>query len=100
MKEFSNNLTPAQLERLVLLAEECGEVVQIIGKIIRHGYESHNPCDDNKTINRELLNKEISHIYVALRLMDEEGDTDDDRISWHKKAKRASIQKYLHHNTI
>ena len=32
-----NGLTPAEAERLALLMEECGEVVQIIGKVLRHG---------------------------------------------------------------
>src|SRR5579872_899269 len=36
-------LTPAQIERLALLAEECGEVMQAVSKILRHGYESRNP---------------------------------------------------------
>jgi hypothetical protein len=37
-----NQLTDAEAERLALLAEECGEVVQVIGKILRHGYESYD----------------------------------------------------------
>ncbi len=30
-----NELTPAEAERLAYLAEECGEAIQIIGKILR-----------------------------------------------------------------
>lgn len=37
---FSNNLTDVEIERLGLLAEECGEVLQLVGKILQHGYES------------------------------------------------------------
>ena len=33
-----NQLTPAETERLAILAEECGEVIQAVGKILRHGY--------------------------------------------------------------
>lgn len=33
-----NGLSPAEVERLALLAEECGEVIQTVGKILRHGY--------------------------------------------------------------
>lgn len=43
-----NKLTPAETERLSMLAEECAEVIQVVGKILRHGYESSNP-----TIPRE-----------------------------------------------
>lgn len=49
------DLTNAELERLAILMEECAEVQHIIGKIIRHGYESFNPFDDNKTPNRKLF---------------------------------------------
>jgi len=38
-----NGLSPAEAERLALLAEECGEVVQAVCKVLRHGYESTNP---------------------------------------------------------
>ena len=36
-----NNLSNEQLEALAILAEECGEVIQVIGKIIRHGLDSN-----------------------------------------------------------
>lgn len=46
-----NRLTPAEAERLALLAEECGEAIQAIGKILRHGYESNHPefTETNRT---------------------------------------------------
>lgn len=45
MPEHFNGLTPAEAERLAMLSEECGEVIQIIGKILRHGYDSYHPDD-------------------------------------------------------
>ena len=36
--EHFNGLTPAEAKRLALLAEECGEVLQAIGKVLRHGF--------------------------------------------------------------
>jgi len=54
-----NELSPGQAERLAILLEECGEVVQICGKILRHGYESYHPKDYFETSNRELLRDEI-----------------------------------------
>ena len=41
--EHFNRLSPAEDERLTVLAEECSEVIQAICKIQRHGYESFNP---------------------------------------------------------
>lgn len=35
MENF-NGMTPAETERLAILVEECGEVVQIGMKILRH----------------------------------------------------------------
>jgi hypothetical protein len=43
VSQHFNGLTPAEAERLALLAEECGEVIQAIGKVLRHGYESRHP---------------------------------------------------------
>jgi hypothetical protein len=96
MAEFSNELTPAQLERLAILSEEMGEAQQIIGKIIRHGYESGDPTKDYVS-NRLLLEKELGHVYLALWLMAEANDlTHRELIYWQEK-KRESIQRWLHH---
>jgi hypothetical protein len=62
MPEYFNKLNPAEAERLSLLLEECGEVLQIIGKIQRHGYGSSN---------RSLLEKELGHIMHAIWRMSE-----------------------------
>lgn len=35
-----NQLKPSEAERLACLIEECGEVIQAAGKILRHGYKS------------------------------------------------------------
>ena len=37
MTEHFNGLTPAEDERLAMLAEECAEVIKIVSKIQRHG---------------------------------------------------------------
>ena len=55
------NLTPAEAGRLAMLAEECAEVIQIVGKILRHGYDSYHPADP-ETTNRDLLAKELTDI--------------------------------------
>lgn len=59
--EHFNGLTPAQAERLAMLAEECGEVIQVIGKILRHGYDSYHP-DRPHITNRELLQRELTDL--------------------------------------
>lgn len=61
--EHFNRLTPAEAERLALLAEECGEVIQAIGKVLRHGFESTHP--DGGPTNRESLERECGDVYHA-----------------------------------
>ena len=57
MSDHFNGLTPAEAERLAMLAEECGEVIQMVGKILRHGYDSYHPADPNTT-NKQLLGRD------------------------------------------
>jgi NTP pyrophosphatase (non-canonical NTP hydrolase) len=94
---FSNQLTPAEAERLALLLEEMGEVQQIIGKILRHGYESFHP-DSPQITNRELLEKEMGDLTFAVRLMIFEKDVSRNNIDVHAEVKRQKIGKWLHHN--
>lgn len=92
--------TESELERLALLAEECAEVQQMIMKIIRHGYGSHNPFDEEETPNRELLNKEIGDLLFAFELMVECHDVNQAQVYRCLHEKREKIQKYLHFNTV
>lgn len=67
------NLTNAELERLAMLSEEAGEITQIIGKILRHGYESFHPARPQET-NRALLTREVCDLRAIYSLMVHEGD--------------------------
>lgn len=64
MTEHFNRLTPAQAERLAILSEECAEVIQIIGKILRHGMDSYHPVTG--VINRDALMREITDVKAAM----------------------------------
>lgn len=95
MSDHFNDLDPGEAERLAILLEEMAEVSHIIGKILRHGYESCHPKDP-KTTNRMRLEDELGHVLFAIRMLSE---TD---IVWEmversclEKAK--SIASYLHH---
>lgn len=94
MKHF-NKLTPAETERLSILSEECAEVIQIIGKIMRHGYESSHP--NGGPCNRELLEVEFGHVLCAKRMMVISSDLNDDSINNSLDEKREKIKPYLHH---
>lgn len=92
-----NQLTASELERLSILAEECAEVIQIVNKIIRHGYESCNPFDTEKTTNRRLLEKELGDMSYAEGALIQHDDVDAIRINNRRMQKEQDIRKYLHH---
>jgi hypothetical protein len=95
-----NELTPAELERLALAAEEMGEAIQIIGKIMRHGYQCYNPDDAHQVPNRLLLEKEIGHVTFAIMLMENAGDLNRVSVGNHLLRKKLTITKWLHHNKV
>lgn len=95
MSEFTNGLTPAQAERLALLLEEMGEAQQVIGKILRHGYESTHP--DGGPTNRSLLETEIGHVEHAIFRMHEAEDIDPLAVLDSVDEKAKKIGRYLHH---
>lgn len=86
---FSNNLTPAEAERLALFIEECGEAIQAAGKILRHGYDSWE--------NRKDLEKEVADIFYAVRLMTSSKDLSEITILVKELEKSKKVVEYLHH---
>lgn len=69
MPAHYNELTPAQAERLAILAEEMGEAIQVIGKVLRHGYESFNPDSLDPRTNRQLLLHELTDVEAAITMI-------------------------------
>ena len=97
MENF-NKLTPAETERLAKLSEECGEVVQIIGKILRHGYESSSPFDSSCTTNRELLMNELADIMRITSLMMAINDLDP--AYFEERMAKPMSMAYFHHQEV
>lgn len=90
-------VTKTELERLACLAEEAGEIAQVVGKIIRHGYESYNPNDPKQTSNRILLETEIGDLIAIMDMMCDAKDLDFDNIEENINSKLKRVKKYLHH---
>ena len=95
MGKHFNDLTPAEDERLAYLMEECGEAIQIIGKIMRHGYESYNPHKPELGSNRSLLQNELGDVLRAIRMLADAGDLD--RRALDQLEMRDPPQQYMHH---
>lgn len=96
MSGHFNGLSPEEAERLAMLAEECGEVIQIIGKILRHSYASHHPSDSHKIPNKFLLDREMTDLLSVWQQMSYHdgvgGKTlHDTSTAWRKKL------RYAHH---
>lgn len=72
MTQHFNRLSPAEAERLAMLAEEAGEIVQAVGKVLRHGYSSRHP--DGGRDNRHHLRREVDDLRAVIGLMEAAGD--------------------------
>lgn len=90
-----NRLSFAEAERLALLAEECGEVIQAIGKVLRHGYASTHPDFVNN--NRNHLAQEIGQVMHVVDKMCECGDVDPVVIAAARSTKAESKRPYIHY---
>lgn len=93
-----NALTPAETERLALLAEECGELVQAVGKVLRHGYDSRHPLGG--PTNREAVEREIADVYTAIWMMFQAQDIRRGACGMHEDIKRENLHRYLHHAKV
>lgn len=91
-----DNKQAAELERLAIFVEECGEAIQVVGKILRHGYESYHPDNPNLT-NRAELETEIGHIKNAIDMLVDKKDINEINIAEQRYKKSLEIKKYLRH---
>lgn len=99
MKTEKDKLSEAEAERLAILTEEAGEVLQEIGKISRHGFDSDWPKGSGNT-NRRKLEKEIGHFIFMVDFMIVNGDISKENIEASAKEKNETIKPWLHHNKV
>lgn len=92
-------LSPGEIERLAMLAEECSEIVQMVGKILRHGYHSYHP-DRPSISNMALLERELGDLEAVVRLMAKRGDMSMSLVTAARISKMERAEQYLHYNTF
>ena len=97
INQHFNGLTPSEAERLALLAEELGEAMQAIGKVLRHGYESTHP--DGGPTNREALERECGDVRHAMIRLCDAGDLSRRAVHEWANTKAQNAAAYLHHQT-
>lgn len=91
-----NALSEAEQERLVIVAEECGEVIQAICKVLRHGYDSNNKGKLPET-NRQQLSREVADLQHAILRLQSNGDIDRLNLEVYARLREGYVQQYLHH---
>ena len=89
-------MTPGELERLAILSEEMAEAQQIIGKILRFGYEAYHPKSQSMDTNRYLLATELGHVQNAISMLCG-GDIDQNQVDISRARKAIEIREYLRH---
>jgi hypothetical protein len=99
-KEFTNELSPAQAERLAILAQECSEVVHACTMALRHGLDSHSPNDPNKVTNRQYILNEIGDVSAAMFLLLNSGDLPNPPSDEYIYSKLDRLKKYTHHQNL
>lgn len=66
------DLLPTSFEgRLGRLVEECGEVLQVIGKIQRFGKQAQDPVTKIKYDNVKDLQEELQHLKHSIQQMED-----------------------------
>lgn len=75
-----NQLSDSEAERLAILSEECGEVIQCVGKILRHGYACKNPDNPAAGSNRQQLQKELADLIAQAAFMEVKGDINVEQV--------------------
>lgn len=95
-----SKLTEAQAERLQMLAEEAGEVVQACMKILRHGFDSYNPHDQQAGSNKVQLSYEIGNLKEIIDLMELHCDLSPATVIEGRVRKRVNMKKYTHHQGL
>jgi NTP pyrophosphatase (non-canonical NTP hydrolase) len=85
-----------QGELLVILAEECAEVAQVIAKCLRFGMDDCHP-DKPGTPNKVRLETEIGDLMAMVHILTEEGHLDPIMMADARIAKRIKVEKFMKH---
>ncbi len=99
-------LSPSQIELLSYLSGELAEASAAVAKILRHGFFSFNP--DNQQVrvdkcgvaypnNRNDLEKELSHVLVGIDMLVKNGKISSLSMEAYRQSKHAIVKKYLYH---
>ena len=78
---------------LVCLAEECGEVVQAVGKALRFGLEDSRP--EAMATNAQDISREINDLIAVVELLEECGALPRHHTIRDIEAKKAKVEAFM-----
>lgn len=81
-------------EILLILQEECAEVVQAVAKCNRFGFESKHPFVENSPTNIEHLTEELGDLQAMINLCVESGIVDPWKLDRARAAKGMKLAKW------
>jgi hypothetical protein len=96
--DIVNRIGEAEQERLGLFAEEMGESQLEIGKILRHGIDSHHP-DEPSLSNAQRLELEAGHVLAAIELLVASGTLSLAGLEQARVQKLHKLRSWLHCGT-
>jgi len=91
-----NGVDLAEMEQLHILSTRAAKVVQTVGKILRHGYDSFHP-DRPEQNNRQLLTLDLFDFWIAVHFLPD--DFFEDVPDAHEEI-MARKMRYTHHQTL
>jgi len=80
-------------ETLVILQEECAEVIQATSKIFRFGFDSCYPTEDSATA-REVLTMELGQLMCMVGLLIEQKVVDENALMEAAEYKKMKLEKW------
>ena len=80
-------------ETLIILQEECAEVIQATSKIFRFGFESCYPTEDSPT-TRECLTMELGQLMCMVALLVDQGIVDESELMDYAELKKKKLEKW------
>lgn len=92
-----NGLSDRQMEQLFCLSEECGETIQQVSKVLRHGLDSFSPFDEDKTTNKQNLSREVGNILCWIDFLVASNCLDYKTVVQSKEDKKVNCKPFMHY---
>lgn len=81
-------------EPLHVLQEECAEVIQVISKVQRFGWESHNPFNTPIKTNKNHLVEELGDVLACIEIVASVYELDTELLEQAKQNKFEKLKKW------